>query len=271
MEYLSGRLLLMSHYVIGGYLPTNQNIKEFECLTAWMNYKDEDSFMRQRSTHRTQCIYFLHHIEIENLFTILRDMWTIYQNSNPYAKENDFVDNVLSGTNYELKKVIERDFTWIPFQNRNFEIFYHFDQKFIETPITDYIVDDGKDMVFFKQYYSAVLDRIERFDFKAPSSEATSELSINSYPNIFSKDGLKVYEYLTEYLGNRPTDQSYIYWKLSKEVPPLIHCSAKDFLEFIRTRGIEISKIKTEVDATTVKRAARYNNLMIELRQKERE
>ncbi|MBK8486100.1 MAG: hypothetical protein IPL31_17585 [Saprospiraceae bacterium] len=168
-----------SEYVIGTTFPKDFNLDEVKMLKSWLEFKDKDWGMKNYRTAETQCIVILHHIDLDTLREILHDLIPIYNKKYPYSEKSDFIKHVFGETLISLENFIGRNFTYYGSSNESSGyICFYYNDKY-KYPIIDYILEQSKDVDFYKQYYSSVIELIQSIDYNTIVSNisATHEYS----------------------------------------------------------------------------------------------
>jgi hypothetical protein len=172
MEYLGGRNLLTSHFIIGCCEVerkfTLTETQEIEALHKWLDFKDNDWGMRQYRTERTQYIDFLEIIDFECFKNITTELYKSYSNEYPYATKKDFIKHVFEFTIYDLETFLKLKLSWLgEAPNEDIYSFYTvysaYDREYL-----DYAINSNYTVEHYRQYYKVVLDYLKSFYDASP-------------------------------------------------------------------------------------------------------
>ncbi|WP_282117738.1 hypothetical protein [Maribacter aquivivus] len=165
MEYSGNINLFTSHFVIGTLLPNNKEFEIVQILHDWIDFKDSDYGMRKYSTNRTQYISFPHVIELPTINLVLKDLVKIYKKSYPFGKKADFIEHTFGYTLFDLQRFISFD-SYIPYANPlNSKVEIYSKSEPPRYEYLDFVIDDSKDIEFYKQYFKKVIEIINNINF----------------------------------------------------------------------------------------------------------
>lgn len=187
MEYLGGINLFTSHFVIGSsrvaknYTQTETNV--FRALQKWLEYKDTDWGMKRYRTERTQYVSFLNIIELSTLKQLVNEIVIHYKKQFPYSSKEDFIKHVFSYSIFDLKQIIEREYTWLSEApgEPDFCFYTYFSDS--DKEFLDFAIPSDQSIEHYKQYYRKVIEIIENLDF-----ESIQQPEANTPPPQFTKE-----------------------------------------------------------------------------------
>lgn len=178
MEYLGGRNLFTSHFIMGCREVNREFTKtetlEIEALHKWLDFKDNDWGMDKYRTNRTQYIDFLEIIELETFKEITEGLYKSYCNEFPYSTKKDFIKHVFDYTIFDLECFLKLDVHWLgeaPNENNYsfYTVYSHDDREFL-----DFAINSKFEIVHYKQYYKAVLEYLKSFESDITEQAETS-------------------------------------------------------------------------------------------------
>ncbi|MDB4083053.1 hypothetical protein N9502_02175 [Vicingaceae bacterium] len=168
MEYLGGRNLFTSHFIIGcrevNRKFTKTETLEIEALHKWLDFKDNDWGMDRYRTNRTRYIAFLETIELETFKEITEGLYQSYCKEFPYSTKKDFIKYVFDYTIFDLERFLKMDLHWLgeaPNEN-NYSFYTVYSQSARE--FLDFVINSKFLIEHYKQYYKVILEYLKSFE-----------------------------------------------------------------------------------------------------------
>lgn len=162
--------------IIGCVLPKPKQVKCIKTLTQWIYFKENDYGMRNYRLENTQFIAFLHIIDLQLLVENLNELVIKYKQNYPHSKKKDFIEYYFHSTLLIIEKIIKiHNWNFIPYGLpssivNEYNIYYC--DEISKGKIVDIIIEQPKDIDWFKQLYIKIIELLNKLDFDCINSES---------------------------------------------------------------------------------------------------
>jgi len=207
---------------------TKTKTEEIETLHKWLNYKDSDWGMEKYNSNRTQYVDIINFIDLSDLTEILNDLYSIHKKKHPFSEISDFIEDCFGYTIYQIKKYIEKDFTWIgaaPSESK-YTFYYYYERP--NNEFIDVAIDEEFDIKDCKGYFTQILKILNDFlninvsQKIEPVKKATTKQIVHPFNNdrtleVFNflnenatKRNLVLYTYIYQFLIDEKIDSNLV-------------------------------------------------------------